>query len=245
VTTRVTHKCESDCTISGEYISSLRSSDSSTETRNINSEFDRFGSTVNLSENVNANDDDMVLTTEKNVHYLGFFDNTEKIKSHLNEVERLTCRVRDSISLDLSNVRSFSPFLQDYYSKKLELVKSIQSTYNVQCDTSTVNTNSLMGKYFRNQTVHNPEYVDIDLLKETKANCFIMTKSFEPRIHTEGFRRHTCSDTMPDQNIQITQDFMGFKAYTNPLAASTAFIANNPDNPFIAESTVNDSQTYV
>ena len=57
----------------------------------------------------------------------------DRLKNDLDEVEELTTRVRNSISIDLSNTRRYSPLLYEYYRKQLELARSIQSTYNIQC----------------------------------------------------------------------------------------------------------------
>ena len=88
---------------------------------------------------------------------------TEKLKNDLDEVEELTTRVRDSISIDLSSTRRYSPLLYEYYRKQLELAKSIQSTYNIQCN-SLFDAMSLMRKCLKDycQSVHNPEYFAID-----------------------------------------------------------------------------------
>lgn len=82
-------------------------------------------------------------------------------------MEELTTRVRDSISIDLSNTRRYSPLLYEYYRKQLELAKSIQSTYNIQCHT-LFDAMTLMRKclkdYCQQTVVHNPEYLAIDAL---------------------------------------------------------------------------------
>ena len=43
------------------------------------------------------------------------------LKNDLDEVEELTSRVRDSISVDLLNTRRYSPLLYEYYRKHLEV----------------------------------------------------------------------------------------------------------------------------
>lgn len=105
---------------------------------------------------------------------------TERLKSDLDEVEELTCRVRDSISIDLSSTRRYSPLLYEYYRKQLELAKSIQSTYNIQCNT-LFDAMTLMRKCLKDycQSVHNPEYFAIDSFKSTKPNQngIFLTKS--------------------------------------------------------------------
>ena len=92
-------------------------------------------------------------------------NNTEQLRSDLDEVEALTSRVRDSISIDLSNTRRYSPLLYEYYRKQLELAKSIQCTYNIQCNT-LFDAMTLMRKCLKDycQTVHNPEYLAIDAI---------------------------------------------------------------------------------
>jgi hypothetical protein len=91
---------------------------------------------------------------------------TEQLKNELDEVEALTSRVRDSISIDLSNTRRYSPLLYEYYRQQLELARSIQSTYNIQCNT-LFDAMTLMKRCLKDysQTVHNPEYFAIDTLK--------------------------------------------------------------------------------
>lgn len=88
---------------------------------------------------------------------------TEQLRNDLDEVEALTSRVRDSISLDLSNTRRYSPLLFEYYRKQLELAKTIQGTYNIQCNT-LFDAMTLMRSCLKDycQTVHNPEYLAID-----------------------------------------------------------------------------------
>lgn len=88
---------------------------------------------------------------------------TEQLRNDLDEVEALTSRVRDSISLDLSNTRRYSPLLYEYYRKQLELAKTIQGTYNIQCNT-LFDAMTLMRSCLKDycQTVHNPEYLAID-----------------------------------------------------------------------------------
>lgn len=90
---------------------------------------------------------------------------TEQLRNDLDEVEALTSRVRDSISLDLSNTRRYSPLLYEYYRKQLELAKTIQGTYNIQCNT-LFDAMTLMRSCLKDycQTVHNPEYLAIDSL---------------------------------------------------------------------------------
>ncbi len=83
--------------------------------------------------------------------------NTEQLKNELDEVELITSRVRDSISIDLSNTRRYSPLLYEFYRKQLELAKSIQSTYNIQCN-NLFDAMTLMKTCLKDycQTVHNP-----------------------------------------------------------------------------------------
>jgi hypothetical protein len=83
--------------------------------------------------------------------------NTEQLKNDLDEVELITSRVRDSISIDLSNTRRYSPLLYEFYRKQLELAKSIQSTYNIQCN-NLFDAMTLMKTCLKDycQTVHNP-----------------------------------------------------------------------------------------
>jgi len=90
---------------------------------------------------------------------------TEQLKNDLDEVEALTSRVRNSISIDLSNTRRYSPLLYEYYRKQLELAKSIQCTYNIQCNT-LFDAMTLMRSCLKDycQTVHNPEYLAIDAI---------------------------------------------------------------------------------
>jgi hypothetical protein len=77
--------------------------------------------------------------------------------------------VRNSISVDLSTTRRYSPLLYEYYRKQLELAKSIQSTYNIQCN-SVFDAMTLMRKCLKDycQTVHNPEYLAIESINTSK-----------------------------------------------------------------------------
>ncbi|CAF0713415.1 unnamed protein product [Brachionus calyciflorus] len=97
--------------------------------------------------------------------------NTEKLRNDLDEVEELTTRVRDSISLDLSNTRRYSPLLHEYYRKQLELAKSIQCTYNLPCNT-LFDAMTLMKKCLKDysQIVHNPEYLAIDEINHSNSH---------------------------------------------------------------------------
>lgn len=96
---------------------------------------------------------------------------TEQLRNDLDEVEALTSRVRDSISIDLSNTRRYSPLLYEYYRKQLELAKSIQCTYNIQCNT-LFDAMTLMRTCLKDycQTVHNPEYLAIDSINVKPDN---------------------------------------------------------------------------
>ena len=96
---------------------------------------------------------------------------TEQLKNDLEEVEALTSRVRDSISVDLSSTRRHSSLLYEYYRQQLELARSIQSTYNIKF-TNLFDAMSLMKKCFRDycQTVHNPEYLAIETIDGFQVN---------------------------------------------------------------------------
>ena len=96
---------------------------------------------------------------------------TEQLKNDLEEVEALTSRVRDSISVDLSSTRRHSSLLYEYYRQQLELARSIQSTYNIKF-TNLFDAMSLMKKCFRDycQTVHNPEYLAIETIDGFQMN---------------------------------------------------------------------------
>ena len=96
---------------------------------------------------------------------------TEQLKTDLEEVEALTSRVRDSISLDLSSTRRHSSLLYEYYRQQLELARSIQSTYNIKF-TNLFDAMNLMKKCFRDycQTVHNPEYLAIETIDGFQLN---------------------------------------------------------------------------
>ncbi|RNA35501.1 hypothetical protein BpHYR1_039970 [Brachionus plicatilis] len=99
--------------------------------------------------------------------------NSEKLRNDLDEVEELTTRVRDSISLDLSNTRRYSPLLYEYYRKQIDLAKSIQCTYNIQCNT-LFDAMTLMRKCLKDycKTVHNPEYLAIDEIGQPNPNQY-------------------------------------------------------------------------
>ena len=85
----------------------------------------------------------------------------------------MTSRVRDSISVDLLNTRRYSPLLYEYYRKHLELAKSIQCTYNIQCN-SLFDAMTLMRKCLKDycQTVHNPEYLAFDTIHTESSHHF-------------------------------------------------------------------------
>jgi hypothetical protein len=106
---------------------------------------------------------------------------TEKLRNDLDEVEELTTRVRDSISVDLSSTRRYSPLLYEYYRKQLELAKSIQSTYNIQCNT-LFDAMTLMRKCLKDycQSVHNPEYFAIDSFQNAKNGVPIFQTKLNP-----------------------------------------------------------------
>jgi hypothetical protein len=159
---------------------------------------------------------------------------TEKLKIHLDEVERLTSRVRDSISLDLSNARNFSPFLQEFYLKKLELVKSIQSTYNVECKSAA--SNSIWENCFRNQSVHNPEYVDIDVFDNQIGDNEVDSITSQANM-LRGQQRGNSFDASGRPNRDFTM--MCAANVTNMT------FTNDANETVYSKPTICDSQTYV
>ena len=112
------------------------------------------------------------MTKSVSCQHTGNSMDTEQLRNDLDEVEALTSRVRDSIVVDLSSTRRYSPLLYEYYKNNLELAKSIQSTYNVQCssafDTKTFAAKSCQKDYV--QTVHNPEYLTIKEIDDSNEN---------------------------------------------------------------------------
>lgn len=129
----------------------------------------------------------------------------DRLKSDLDEVEELTTRVRNSISIDLSSTRRYSPLLYEYYRKQLELARSIQSTYNIQCNT-LFDAMTLMKKCLKDycQTVHNPEYVAIDTININKVN--------DPNVFQFNFN-----------------DFMAKNAQTLPTQMNPNFKGKTPE----------------
>ena len=143
---------------------------SSQEHLNVNNEL-RFL----VNETLPAVSEQKFAIKKSSIIYNSKQNNTEQLRNDLDEVEALTSRVRDSISIDLSNTRRYSPLLYEYYRKQLELAKSIQCTYNIQCNT-LFDAMTLMRKCLKDycQTVHNPEYLAIDAinLKGQTTNQF-------------------------------------------------------------------------
>ena len=131
------------------------------------------------------------------------------LKNDLDEVEELTTRVRDSISVDLLNTRRYSPLLYEYYRKHLELAKSIQCTYNIQCN-SLFDAMTLMRKCLRDycQTVHNPEYLAFDTIHADSGNHF----SFSDYVQKNNLNRESNnssayqSNTLPHLSAQANNN---------------------------------------
>lgn len=119
-------------------------------------------------------------------------------------MEELTTRVRDSISIDLSNTRRYSPLLYEYYRKQLELAKSIQSTYNIQCHT-LFDAMTLMRKclkdYCQQTVVHNPEYLAIDALT-TNGNGIGNNMGHGANAHSNHVE-YTYSDFLSENNLVL------------------------------------------
>lgn len=128
--------------------------------------------------------------------------NTEQLKNDLDEVEELTTRVRDSISVDLSNTRRYSPLLYEYYRKQLELAKSIQSTYNIQCNT-LFDAMTLMRKCLKDYchtVVHNPEYLAIDAIAGSSS---IGVHSSGAGSHVNHHAEYTYNDFLSENNLAL------------------------------------------
>lgn len=129
-----------------------------------------------------------------------FSPNTEKLRNDLDEVEELTTRVRDSISLDLSNTRRYSPLLYEYYRKQIDLAKSIQCTYNIQCNT-LFDAMTLMRKCLNDycKTVHNPEYLTIDEIDQTNSNQYTY-KDFLAKNNQKLVSQFLCKMDLKTEN---------------------------------------------
>jgi hypothetical protein len=183
------------------------------------------------------------------------FSANEQLKNDLDEVEELTSRVRDSISVDLSNTRRYSPLLYEYYRKQLELAKSIQCTYNIQCN-SLFDAMTLMRRCLKDycQTVHNPEYLAIDAIHSVKSttsthdysyNDFLSQNNIsrlEPNpnytMHTIGQQHQHQSSLVSSQqpsqstSLPLNHHFSYKDHKTTPIGCSAA----NP-NPTLSGTT--------
>jgi hypothetical protein len=188
--------------------------------------------------------------------------NTEQLKNELDEVEEITSRVRDSISIDLSNTRRYSPLLYEYYRKQLELAKSIQCTYNIQCN-SLFDAMTLMRKCLRDycQTVHNPEYLAIETLNTSnnektgeENSQSIGLFSYNDFIKKHPF--HAQFAKMQQQNQQYNTHFHHQQSNSLPAQSfsqlhnineettSNPYEDNETTNTIYNNSTTNSSQIF-
>lgn len=157
--------------------------------------------------------------------------NTEQLKNDLDEVELITSRVRDSISIDLSNTRRYSPLLYEFYRKQLELAKSIQSTYNIQCN-NLFDAMTLMKTCLKDycQTVHNPG----KLIKIFDLLIYINSLLF----YIEYLAIDTINEKSIINNFTNYQDKFTFNDYINKqnlignnlLSANSFNISNDDTN---------------
>jgi hypothetical protein len=171
---------------------------------------------------------------------------TEKLKNELDEVEELTTRVRDSISIDLSSTRRYSPLLYEYYRKQLELAKSIQSTYNIQCNT-LFDAMTLMRKCLKDycQSVHNPEYFAIDSFQNHSKNGGIFqTKSIQmPHLATCYESRVGLTNQLPsiiNKSCSFNSPGLVNRQFKHILSSSTFNQGNRNDsanNTFLSSDT--------
>ena len=169
---------------------------------------------------------------------------TQKLKNELDEVEELTTRVRDSISIDLSSTRRYSPLLYEYYRKQLELAKSIQSTYNIQCNT-LFDAMTLMRKCLKDycQSVHNPEYFAIDSFHNNSKNGGIFqTKTMQmPHLATCYESRMGLNNQLPiNKSCSFNSPGLVNRQFKHILSSSTFNQGNRTDsanNTFLSSDT--------
>lgn len=207
-----------------------------------------------------TNDTNFKVST--NLHSNLLSPNTEKLRNDLDEVEELTTRVRDSISLDLSNTRRYSPLLYEYYRKQIDLAKSIQCTYNIQCST-LFDAMTLMRKCLNDycKTVHNPEYLTIDEIDHTNLNQYTY-KDFmannNPKLVSQFFcnmnlktdqERNKYSSVNTDQSKKsyLKKTFEKCTTSTESTEISSSTSASSlPNDLKNTENTIKDNkQTYV
>ena len=158
----------------------------------------------------------------------------EQLKHDLDEVEELTTRVRDSISLDLSATRRYSPLLYEYYRKQMELAKSIQCTYNIQCN-SLFDAMTLMRKCLvdYSQTVHNPEYLAINECKNNE----IEDKTVKTDINT--FNDYLLRNNQLGQLMQanrLNNSLLYSSTYVESPSTKVAGYTKNEFYPIVNES---------
>jgi hypothetical protein len=189
----------------------------------------------------------------------------EQLKNDLEEVEELTSRVRDSISMDLSNTRRYSPLLYEYYRKQLELAKSIQYTYNIQCN-SLFDAMTLMRRCLRDQhsnyassnqasCVHNPEYLTINDLDQQEdqemAARNTAARNYENQNSLRSFSDYLNKQKLMAQNqakkinntqpVEVTTPTSSSSSTsTSSLSSSTSTTVNNQSSSIILN--INDAQ---
>lgn len=149
----------------------------------------------------------------------------------MDEVEELTTRVRDSISLDLSNTRRYSPLLYEYYRKQIELAKSIQCTYNIQCNT-LFDAMTLMRKCLKDycKTVHNPEYLAIDEIDQCNSNRY----TYEDFLAKNSDQKITSQPIFKMDIKTGNQDFNVYSSINN--LKKTCFLVGNSFDQQIKQS---------
>jgi hypothetical protein len=157
---------------------------------------------------------------------------TEQLKLDLDEVEELTSRVRDTTSID--NTRRYSPLLYEYYRKQMELAKSIQCTYNLQCS-SLFDAMTLMRKCLvdYSQTVHNPEYITVNELgKESDGFAHNKQHRFSNTKDLSEIRVNTFNDFLAKNSHLIRTNSQNFQLNTSKKLFQT-------NDPALNEKTTN------
>jgi len=169
------------------------------------------------------------------------------LKNDLDEVEELTSRVRDSISVDLLNTRRYSPLLYEYYRKHLELAKSIQCTYNIQCN-SLFDAMTLMRKCLRDycQTVHNPEYLAFDTIHSDSNNHFSFNDYIKKNNLTNDNQSSTSyqSNTLPQFTSQINSNTNLNQGYSHRLYQIPPNNNNNSNLNFNSNTSNNSTSLH-
>ena len=163
----------------------------------------------------------------------------DRLKSDLDEVEELTTRVRNSISVDLSNTRRYSPLLYEYYRKQLELARSIQCTYNIQCN-NLFDAMTLMKKCLKDycQTVHNPEYLAIDAINKNSTS--FSQYNFNDYLAKTNTRNELLTVNKPFLNINRANSLNLNPTKQNEILNNT-FLTNLSTEPSSSANSITSS----